>query len=78
MKTAKAIELAGMELSGDQQKHGHKALADLLGITQSAISQWKDDVPKPREWQLRVLRPHWFAEEPQEGQSAEAAASKVA
>jgi hypothetical protein len=51
MKTAKAVELAG----------GPKALADLLGITQSAVSQWGEDIPKPREWQLRVLKPEWFA-----------------
>jgi hypothetical protein len=51
MKTAKAVELAG----------GPKALADLLGITQSAVSQWGEDIPKPRDWQLRVLKPQWFA-----------------
>jgi len=50
MKKQIAIDLAGSA----------KALADLLGITQSAISQWEDDVPEPREWQLRVLRPQWF------------------
>lgn len=52
MKTAKAIEHAGSP----------KALADLLGITQSAISQWGEDVPEARVWQLRVLKPEWFAE----------------
>lgn len=36
------------------------ALAELLGITQSAISQWGEDVPQSRIWQLRVLRPGWF------------------
>lgn len=50
MKTQDAISLAG----------NAKALADLLGISQSAVSQWDEEVPKPREWQLRVLRPHWF------------------
>jgi hypothetical protein len=50
MKTAQAIELAG----------GRKALADLLGVTLSAISQWDDDVPQSRVWQLRVLKPEWF------------------
>jgi hypothetical protein len=54
MKTEKAIELAGTP----------KALADLLGITQSAVSQWGDDIPEPREWQLKVLRPAWFEEPP--------------
>ena len=50
MKTQHAIELAG----------NAKALAELLEITPSAISQWDEDVPEPRVWQLRVLRPKWF------------------
>jgi predicted transcriptional regulator len=53
MKTERAIELAG----------NAKALADLLGITPSAISQWDENVPETRIWQLRVLRPEWFKEE---------------
>jgi len=50
LKTKDAIELAGSAAK----------LAQLLGITQSAISQWGEDVPEPRYWQLRVLRPKWF------------------
>lgn len=50
MKTQHAIRQAGAP----------KALADLLGITPSAISQWGDDVPQAREWQLRLLKPEWF------------------
>lgn len=50
MKTADAIKHAGSP----------KALATLLEITPSAISQWGEEVPKPREWQLRVIRPEWF------------------
>lgn len=50
MKTAKAIELAGSP----------KALADLLEITPSAVSQWGEDIPESRVWQLRVLKPDWF------------------
>lgn len=53
MKTAQAIKQAGSA----------KALAELLDITPSAISQWGEDVPQPRVWQLRVLRPQWFADE---------------
>jgi predicted transcriptional regulator len=34
-------------------------LAQLLGINQSAISQWKE-IPKARLWQLKVLKPEWF------------------
>jgi hypothetical protein len=56
MKTAQATHLAG----------NAKALAELLGITSSAVSQWGEDVPKPREWQLRVLRPQWFEGEQQQ------------
>jgi predicted transcriptional regulator len=36
-----------------------KALAELLGISLSAISQWKN-VPQARLWQLKNLRPEWF------------------
>lgn len=50
MKTQDAINLAG----------NAKALADLLDITNSAISQWGEDVPEGRRWQLQVLRPQWF------------------
>jgi transcriptional repressor of cell division inhibition gene dicB len=52
MKTEQAIHHAG----------SHKMLADLLGITPSAVSQWGEEVPQAREWQLKVLRPEWFAE----------------
>lgn len=39
-------------------------LADLLGVTRSAISQWPDDapIPMPRQWQLKAMRPDVFAE----------------
>lgn len=37
-------------------------LADLFGITRSAVCQWPDDepIPLPRQWQLQVLRPELF------------------
>lgn len=54
MNAQTAIDLAG----------GATALAELLDITPSAISQWGDKVPDARVWQLRVLRPAWFASEP--------------
>lgn len=38
------------------------ALAAMLGITVSAVSQWGETIPEQREWQLRVLRPEWFRE----------------
>lgn len=50
MKTAIAIEKAGSQA----------LLAELLGITSSAITQWGDAVPQARVWQLRVMRPDWF------------------
>lgn len=52
MKTSKAIEFAG----------GSSALASLLGITPGAVSQWGEDLPDRRIWQLKVLRPEWFKE----------------
>lgn len=65
MKTADAIDKAGRTAA---------SLAALLGITPSAISQWGDDVPKAREWQLRVLKPEWF-EQAADGTPAEKAAA---
>lgn len=43
-----------IRLAGSQRK-----LADLLGISQAAVAQWKT-VPKARIWQLQLLRPEWF------------------
>ena len=54
METKKAIELAG----------SMTALAAMLGISVSAVSQWGEMIPEQREWQLRVLRPEWFKDEP--------------
>ncbi len=53
MKTETAIKQAGST----------KALADLLEITPSAISQWGENIPKPRIWQLQLLKPEWFQEQ---------------
>jgi len=50
MDKEKAIKLAGSA----------KALAELLGITRAAVSQWGNDVPMARIWQLKALRPKWF------------------
>jgi hypothetical protein len=50
MKTQQAIELAG----------NAAALAKLLGITPSAITQWGENVPEKRVWQMRLLKPSWF------------------
>lgn len=50
MKTKEAIRLAGST----------KQLADMLGISSPAVSQWGENVPEARLWQLRVLCPVWF------------------
>lgn len=50
MKTQQAIQLAG----------NAAALAKLLGITPSAITQWGENVPEKRVWQMRLLKPRWF------------------
>jgi DNA-binding transcriptional regulator YdaS (Cro superfamily) len=49
MTKEQAIEKAGSA----------RKLAELLGITTAAISQWTN-VPQARVWQLRVLHPEWF------------------
>lgn len=46
---AKAIELAG----------GVTALAKILGICKSSVSEWTE-IPQARIWQLKVIRPQWF------------------
>jgi|688.fasta_scaffold2409549_1 hypothetical protein len=51
MKKDKFIALAGSQ----------RALAEILGIKQAAVSQWKA-VPQARIWQLMLLRPNWFLE----------------
>jgi len=36
-------------------------LAKLLNISQAAISMWGENIPPARVWQLKVLKPEWFA-----------------
>lgn len=50
MKTSDAIQLAGSAT----------ALAELFDITLSAVSQWGEELPQPRYWELRVKKPAWF------------------
>lgn len=52
METKNAIQLAGTST----------ALARLLGISISAVSQWGELVPTARVWQLKVMRPDWFSD----------------
>lgn len=54
MKTKQAIRRAG---SG-------KALAELLGVTPSAVSQYGKELPTKRDQVLREKRPAWYAEKP--------------
>ena len=49
MDKNKAIRLAGSQIE----------LAKILGISQAAISQWKE-IPQARVWQLQLLHPEWF------------------
>jgi DNA-binding transcriptional regulator YdaS (Cro superfamily) len=50
MDKHKFIALAGSQ----------RALAELLGISQAAVSQWVT-VPQQRIWQLQLLKPSWFS-----------------
>ena len=50
MRTATAIEKAGSQA----------LLAELLGVTSSAITQWGEAMPQARVWQLRLIKPEWF------------------
>ena len=52
MQTQTAINRAGSAT----------ALAEILNITLSAISQWGENVPELRVYKLRELKPDWFAE----------------
>jgi len=54
MEKQKAIKLAGSQMK----------LAALLGVSQAAISQWGQDVPMMRIYQLKTLKPEWFVDEP--------------
>jgi hypothetical protein len=60
MKTDQAIKLAGTSAE----------LARLLGVSRAAISQWPETVPPLRVYQLKELRPEWFAKPAAEQQQA--------
>lgn len=47
-------------------------LADKLGVTRSAISQWPDDapIPMPRQWQLKAMHPDIFGDHRPDQQKA--------
>ncbi len=55
METKKAIELAGSVIK----------LATLLGISRMAVYQWGEQVPQARLWQMKVMKPEWFVEQPE-------------
>jgi hypothetical protein len=55
METKKAIEMAGSVIK----------LATLLGISRMAVYQWGEQVPQARLWQLKVIKPEWFVEQPE-------------
>jgi hypothetical protein len=41
---------------------GQTRLAEILGITRSAVSQWGLHVTPLQVYRLRELRPEWFAD----------------
>jgi hypothetical protein len=50
-----------------------QALADALGIGRTAVTMWQDDLPIPKEHELRLryeLRPDLFGESPAKTQAA--------
>ena len=60
MNTQTAIKLAGSAT----------ALAELLGITGSAIAQWGESLPELRVYKLREVRPEWFEAQETRAQAA--------
>ena len=50
MQTQTAIKLAG----------NATALAEILSISLSAISQWGDELPELRLYKLKEIKPEWF------------------
>ena len=44
-----------IKLAGSQSE-----LARILGISEPAVSQWKEQIPELRLRQLKDLRPEWF------------------
>lgn len=54
MNTQTAIQLAGNKAK----------LAELLGVSRPAVTQYGEKLPKKREIRLRVLKPEWFENEP--------------
>ena len=44
------------------QKAGSaSALAEILGISRAAISQWDENLPMARLWQLMAIKSEWFS-----------------
>jgi DNA-binding transcriptional regulator YdaS (Cro superfamily) len=52
MEKEQAIKLAGSA----------RKLAEMLGISRAAISQWGLMIPQARVWQLKSIHPEWFKE----------------
>ena len=51
LTTKEAVRLAG----------GKIALAKLLKVSRQAVQKWGTDVPELRVFQLKEMRPKWFA-----------------
>ena len=54
MNTSTAVQLAGSKAK----------LANILGVSRAAVTQYKEKLPMKREIRLRVLKPEWFENEP--------------
>jgi hypothetical protein len=52
MKKSDAIKRAGSAAN----------LARILRIHRNAITQWGENLPDARVWQLKAIRPEWFTE----------------
>ena len=46
-----------IKLAGSQSE-----LARILGISEPAVSQWKEQIPELRLRQLKDLKPEWFTQ----------------
>jgi len=59
LKGVQMTKEEAIKRAGSAQK-----LAQILGISHSAISQW-EEIPELRMFQLKVLKPSWFRQQKQ-------------
>ena len=56
MNTETAVKLAGSKAK----------LALILGVSRAAVTQYGPKLPSKREIRLRVLKPEWFEQQPEQ------------